>query len=64
MRSNGRWRALDDACGEVVARLATREDLAALETRMTRTLYAVAGALLAAQVAGVFTLLRLLASGP
>ncbi len=37
-----------------------RTDMAKLETRMTRTLYAVAGALLAGQLAAVFALLRLL----
>lgn len=37
-----------------------RADLAKLETRMTRTLYAVAVALLAGQLAAVFALLRLL----
>ena len=37
-----------------------RADLAKLETRMTRTLYAVAAALLAGQLAAVFALLRLL----
>ncbi len=35
-------------------------DLAKLETRMTRTLYAVAAALLAGQLAAVLALLRLL----
>ena len=37
-----------------------RTELAQLETRMTRTLYAVAAALLAGQLAAVFTLFRLL----
>lgn len=37
-----------------------RADMAQLETRMTRTLYAVAAALLAGQLAAVFALLRLL----
>ena len=37
-----------------------RTDLAELETRMTRTLYAVAAALLAGQLGAVFALLRLL----
>ena len=44
--------------------LATRADLdaglAKLETRMTRTLYAVAAALLAGQIGAVLALLRLL----
>ncbi len=42
------------------AMAALRADLAALETRMTRTLYGVAAALLAGQLAAVFALLRLL----
>jgi len=37
-----------------------RTDMAKLETRMTRTLYAVAAALLAGQLAAVLALLRLL----
>lgn len=37
-----------------------RAEMAQLETRMTRTLYAVAAALLAGQLAAVFALLRLL----
>lgn len=37
-----------------------RADLAELETRVTRTLYAVAAALLAGQLGAVFALLRLL----
>ena len=37
-----------------------RSEIAAVETRMMRTLYAVAAALLAGQVASVFALLRLL----
>lgn len=37
-----------------------RADMAALETRMTRTLYGVAAALLAGQLAAVLALLRLL----
>lgn len=42
------------------ATAALRTDLAELETRMTRTLYAVAAALLAGQLGAVFALLRLL----
>ena len=37
-----------------------RADMASLETRMTRTLYGVAAALLAGQLAAVVALLRLL----
>ena len=37
-----------------------RADMASLETRMTRTLYGVAAALLAGQLAAVLALLRLL----
>ena len=37
-----------------------RADMATLETRMTRTLYGVAAALLAGQLAAVLALLRLL----
>ena len=40
--------------------LATKVALAELETRMTRTLYGVAAALLAGQLAAVLALLRLL----
>ena len=40
--------------------LATRVALAELETRMTRSLYSVAAALLAGQIAAVLALLRLL----
>lgn len=47
--------------------LVTRSDLdaalASLETRMTRTLYGVAAALLAGQLAAVLALLRLLGTG-
>jgi len=42
------------------ATAALRADLAELETRLTRTLYAVAAALLAGQLGAVFALLRLL----
>ena len=37
-----------------------RTEMAAMETRMTRTLYGVAAALLAGQLAAVLALLRLL----
>ena len=40
-----------------------RADMASQETRMMRALYTVAAALLAAQVAAVFALLRLLGGG-
>ena len=47
--------------GDLAAmRAEARADLAALETRTTRTLYAVAATLLAGQLGAVFALLRLL----
>ncbi|MDE2921384.1 MAG: hypothetical protein OYL92_10710 [Acidobacteriota bacterium] len=41
-------------------RAEVKAEIAGVETRMMRTLYAVAAALLAGQVASVFALLRLL----
>lgn len=46
--------------GAVAEGVATKADLADLELRLTRTLYTVAAALLAGQLAAVFALIRFL----